>query len=296
MATKFSNTLQMSNSTDALFRAWVQFVDDLFLVTGLWLNTTDTGQMTIASATHPGTTNAKVGYRIYKMNDALQATAPCFVRVDYGSGSAANTPGMFWTIGTGTNGSGTITGQLFSSGATPLMTAGANGTNACNSYGSADTNRLQGLMFVRSAATDVMIFGIERTKDTNGNDTATGFLVFGQDGANGLALNWYILATPGTQPPGERINMLISGTAPTFGPDAGVGLLGYFAGALQPFGLGAIAVNSGDFAAEGTVTLSLYGSSHTFQLGNSATNQVFLNTGPGTATARGATRCGIRYE
>lgn len=297
MATNFSTALQMSNSTSTLFRAWAQFIDDTFLIKALWLQTADTGQMTISTATAPVAANTKVGYRVYKMNDALQATSPIFVRVDFGSGSAAATPGIWFTIGTGSNGSGTITGILFNGGAsaTPQVMPGANATSACDSYGSGDTNRIHFLMFVRSGANDLLIWSIERGKDSSLNDVGTSIYFGYGDGATGFGVTGVASTTPGSQPSLERPCVMLSDNS-AFGSDVGVALPGYWNSILQPPGIGVIAVNSTDFSAEAPVTMSLNGTSHTFQLGNSGTNQLFLNTGSGGATARLGTRIGIRYE
>lgn len=299
MATQFSTALQMSNSTAVLFRAWVQFIDDALLVhagSG-WVNTADTGQLTISGASAPGAANTKVGYRIYHMNDTLQATSPLFMRLDFGSGSATSTPGVWITLGTGSNGSGTITGVLFNGGAsaTPNVTSGANGTNACDSYSSGDTNRIAVMQFVRASANDIMMFGVERSKDTNGNDTAAGFYIGYSDAANGLGVVGYVNATPGSQPAIERPNLVLSNSS-AFGSDVGIGLIGYFNGIIQPYGLNFIFVNSTDFAAEASLTMSVYGTSHTFQLGNSGTSQILVATGANNGTARIGCRAGIRYE
>src|SRR4051812_37579075 len=103
MSTRTDTTLQPSNSTDALFRAWVQFIHDTLITTGGWVDPGDSGQMTIASATHPSVANTKVGYRIYRMADSLQGSAPVFIRLDYGSSASANTPGIWITVGQGSD-------------------------------------------------------------------------------------------------------------------------------------------------------------------------------------------------
>ncbi len=298
MAIKFSNALQCTNSTAALFRAWVQFIDDTLLVAGTWVNTADTGQMTIASAAAPVGANSKIGYRVYKMGDALQATAPCFMRLDYGSGSATNTPGIWITIGTGSNGSGTITGLLFNGGgsATPQVMTGINDTTACNSYSAAGSNWVAVMLFVRSAGNDLLIFNVERSKDAStGADTGAGFLIGYGDTTTGYGVCGYLISTPGSQPSIERPQLFLSNSS-AFGSNVGIGLIGYFNGVLQPFGLTVIGANSADFSAESPVTMTLYGSAHTFQLGNTGTNQLFIATGAGNGTARIGCRIGIRYE
>ena len=75
------------------------------------VQTADTGQIDTATVARPGT-NTNAGYAIFRFDDALQSTAPYFVRLDFGTGSAANAPRVQVTIGTGSNGSGTITGVV----------------------------------------------------------------------------------------------------------------------------------------------------------------------------------------
>ena len=133
MAISLSTVLFPDNSTDANFRAWVQFVHDLLITTGGWVDPGDTGQLNIAAAAHPIAANTKVGYRIYRMDDTLQATSPVFMRLDYGSSATANQTGIWVTIGTATDGAGTIptANMRFNGGSssTPQITS-AGGSSA----------------------------------------------------------------------------------------------------------------------------------------------------------------------
>src|SRR5580765_2177935 len=103
MATRFSTTLKPDVNTDAIFRAWAQFIEDTFVTTGGWLVSTETGNTLPANLAHPTSTNQKKGFRVYKMNDSLQATYPIFIRIDYGSGNNGPNPGIWVTIGTGSD-------------------------------------------------------------------------------------------------------------------------------------------------------------------------------------------------
>lgn len=294
MATRFSAALQMTNSTDPLWRAWVQFVDDVFVASGGWVNTADTGQMTISTSLHPTIANTIVGYRIYRMADALQATAPLFVKCSYGSSAAAaNSPQVTIALGTGTDGAGNITGSL----ATLAVTSGLNGTNASTSYGSADTNRCQFMLFVRNAATDSFLFSVERTKDaTTGADTADGFLISWQDTTPGT-VSIYLNALPGAQPPAERWCVVLSNANPsTFGSNTGIGFPLHFKGFVQPVGLGIIVVNKSDFLAAAQPSVSVYGTNHTYQLADSDANAMSVGIGGGGAGTISARRFGIRFE
>lgn len=301
MATRFSNTLHINNSTDADFRAWVQFIEDTLVTTGGWVVTGDTGQMTISTASHPTAVNQKVGFRLYRMADTLQATAPVYMRLDYGSCAASAGEPAFWiTIGTGSDGAGNITGLLFNGGASATATLQTNitGTNACDSYGSASTSRVHLLMFVRSGGNDLLVFSLERSKDTNGNDTADGLIMVYNSTSNGVDRCQYLLCTPGSQPPIEAgISMILSNqSASSFSSNVGVGIAIPFKGIAQQPGTGFVAVDSGDFIAEATISFSLYGATRTYQLGNTATNQLSIPGGNTTTIIRSNTRVGIRYD
>lgn len=102
-----------SQATNAAFQAWVgEVVTALFTTIGL-TQTADTGQINPATVAAPGAVNTMQGYVIGRFNDTLQSTAPLFFKLEFGSGSASATnPQMYITIGTGSNGSGTLTGTL----------------------------------------------------------------------------------------------------------------------------------------------------------------------------------------
>lgn len=292
----------MSNSTDALFRAWVQFIEDTLVTTGGWTNTADTGQMTIATATHPAATNTKVGYRVYAMADALQATAPVFLRIDYGSASftSGTPPAMWLTIGTGSNGAGTITGIAFNGGASTIanVQASAAATSACNSYGSADTARASFLLFVRAGAADQMVFTIERSKDATGADTGDGvLLLYADNTSSGVSVSQYVVRV-GAQPPAEAgLSFLLSNRASSaFASDVAVGIPAHFKSIVQPLGINMIVVNDGDFLAQASVSFSLYGATRTYQLGDNSSNAVRMALGNAGANLRSNTRVGVRYD
>lgn len=100
-----------SFTTDAKFRTWGLAMSTAMQACGLVL-TSDTGQINWATVTKPVATNTQAGYEIYRFADSLQATAPVYIRIGYGSGGVAsgNSPATWLTVGTGSNGSGTITG------------------------------------------------------------------------------------------------------------------------------------------------------------------------------------------
>jgi len=149
------------------------------LTSGGWIQTSDTGQTASASFGSATGTVASLGYQIWCMNDSLQGTYPVFVKLEYGAGwvysPSYNYPnaGVWVTIGTGSNGSGTITGIIC---ARQLVTWASNVTGngaSCPSYTSASSNRLCCTLFVTY---NPIGFGIERTKTSTGTDATDGVL------------------------------------------------------------------------------------------------------------------------
>jgi len=173
------------SSTNAQFQAWGSGVDGTFITCG-WVRTSDTGQINWASVAFPASANTSQGYSIFKMNDSWQSTAPVFLKIEYGSGTgAALTPGFWITIGTGSDGSGNITGVLL----TRLQVYPWNNVNtASNCYFSGNTDRYCACLWPNSANSyEYILFSIERTKDSSGNTTSTGllFLTNGQTSSSG---------------------------------------------------------------------------------------------------------------
>lgn len=98
-------------NVDADFQAWVAGIHAQLLAVGL-VNTADTGQINPATVTKPSAGGAAQGYEIWRFNDTLQATVPVFVKFEYGSGATLDRPGLWFTVGSGSNGAGTLIGQV----------------------------------------------------------------------------------------------------------------------------------------------------------------------------------------
>lgn len=101
-------TTRIRHDSDATFREWgLEFATKLAAV-GL-TQTADTGQINWASVTRPGT-NTEGGFEMWRFNDTAHSTTPIFIRFGYGTGPSTTTPRLQITVGSGSNGSGTITG------------------------------------------------------------------------------------------------------------------------------------------------------------------------------------------
>lgn len=101
-------TTVIDHTSDAGFRAWVaEFIAQLLAV-GL-VQTADTGQINTATVTRPGT-STDGGYAVFRYSDALQATAPVFIKFYFGTDTVATRPRIRVQVGTASNGSGTLSG------------------------------------------------------------------------------------------------------------------------------------------------------------------------------------------
>jgi hypothetical protein len=88
------------------------------------IQTADTGQIDWTTVTMGG--SGVDGYEIWRFNDALQASAPVFMKIGYGNANLTTVPGVYLQVGTGSDGSGNLTG---------LTTTGFNKTGYTNSGG-----------------------------------------------------------------------------------------------------------------------------------------------------------------
>jgi hypothetical protein len=98
-------TTVIDQSTDAAFRTWVAEMITQIAGVGC-VQTADTGQINTATVTRAAV-NTAAGYTIWKFSDSS-----LFFKLEFGSGTVTTYPLMWITVGTGSNGSGTLTGQL----------------------------------------------------------------------------------------------------------------------------------------------------------------------------------------
>ena len=201
-------TVAPNNATDAEFRAWAQFIHDVF-ANGGWVQTGDTGQINLATATKPGAVNTKVGYEVWRMDDAHQSTNPIVLKLAYGSAAAgANVPAIWFIIGTETDGAGNLIdsadgsrpaylADFYTQTAAPIQSrTNSATTHIC--FGSADTDRAVFLAFEAKPSLSVTglscdfvnptndtaapgnfsnMFSIERARDANGDTTPDHIIV-----------------------------------------------------------------------------------------------------------------------
>jgi hypothetical protein len=159
-------------ASDADFRSWGSGLSAQFAAVGL-IKTSDTGQIDWSTVLKPSGGSLQRGYEVWRFNDALQATKPVFIRIDFGSGNTAVSPSLWVTVGTGTNGAGTLTGQV---GTTKQMA----GPGGANSYCSGSSSRLN-----LAAISGLIVLCVERTKTGAGADTGDGIVRYANSTSQG---------------------------------------------------------------------------------------------------------------
>lgn len=184
-----------ATSTNAQQAAWIEDFRQSLIDIGL-VQTADAGQFTVGTYTTVSAgTNSTAGsydidaYFIFRFNDALQATAPIFIKVEIckGVGSPANGYAVVLrvTVGTGSDGAGNITGPTAlirnnhgsassafalvynQSWASYSASAGFLGMVYCGGSGVSS-----GTMY------NSISFFVERIPDANGEPTAQGFTLW----------------------------------------------------------------------------------------------------------------------
>lgn len=285
-------------SSDALFRAWSQFINDALVTTSGWVDTAATGEVNLSTMTAPATNNTFAGYKVYRMADSLQATAPIFLKVEYGRGPGVNYPGLRLSIGTTHDGAGTLTGTQVLTAQQVSCNATSASSLAC--YASGSTNRFAVVLFADNTGAQYTIaFGVERTKDSTGADDSTGVVLSwcGHSGSAEVARVQVIPPSGGVPATSSRWNIPFdiptSGSA-VYGATLGVALLVPYAGdALRPtlnWGM----LNTTDIPVyNNTLSATCYGSAVTFL---SVGSGLFINrlTTPGATSFNG--RLLMRYD
>lgn len=180
--------------SNATFRAWVQAIHDALTATGCLVEVADSGDIAdISTLVTPNSTSVQRGYKVYRFDDALQATAPVFVKIQYGSSNGgADYPGLWLKAGTTHDGAGGIGGQTFAESRVGYTGIGeinkiyANKDGLAIYFGAASANDLAGLMVVG------------RTRNAAGQATGDGFYYVLADNGNGV--KWGVVPSAGSVP------------------------------------------------------------------------------------------------
>lgn len=249
-------------NTDADFRAWATVVHNALASGGL-VQTGDSGQIVLASVVKPGVANTAGGYEVWRFADTLQATVPLFFKIEYGVGTAITTPSLWITVGSGSNAAGTLTG--LTSTRTQMSPAASTLGTTKSVYASVATNRVWVAGGIDWAtATNSFFFGIERTKDSTGADTADGFYVQTSGGATtGTSFQsalWAGGASAASASSGPIVAPVSSRTA--VATDVAVTPSLYYQG--KPFYPTMLGAQAADIPGNLTYALTYLGGSHTY--------------------------------
>jgi hypothetical protein len=260
------------NSSLTNFKSWSQSISNAFSTFG-WTQTSDTGQVNWSTIVAVPSSNYV--YEIWKANDTQASTCPIYVKIEYGFN--VSNVAIRLTVGTGSNGSGTITSILAGYSAFIITNNAATfanqGITTYNCFFSGDAGEIRVCMWQGlNSPAGMSFFGIERSKDTSGNKTDDYFTVC------------HCNATTNTGNTAHRQQtMLKSGLTPGFeGTWIGVGCStqtnsGSFNSTVAAFPvfpligkignpmLGLMIACANDILDGATVTVaSMYGSTHTY--------------------------------
>lgn len=163
MATFIDGLTFTANDTGS-FRAWVSGTEAALNRIG-WINVAASGTIDYTTV-NPANSSAQIrGYSVWRFNDAFQADAPVFVKIDYGAGAAVSR--MQYGIQAGRNHDGN--GTLFNA-TTRVTSYPVFNSLATQSFGySGDAGRIAvitALQFGEAA------WGVERGRNANGTPSA----------------------------------------------------------------------------------------------------------------------------
>lgn len=270
--------------TNAAFQTCVQTIDTAIITTFGWVNSADTGQIDPLTVAKPAS-NADAGYRIYNTNDGGGLTT-WYVKIIYGLDASGNLR-LKVSLATGTNGSGTLSGQTSAVFTWDWTAPPASPTNLAMS---GTTGRL--MIFIGSFNSNRSAngFSIHRTVDGTGVATDDGMEFFYAP-SSGVACQF--IPKTGTIPSAESNRFPViftSGNTAVIGANVRFG---------HPILFGSSSNNNPSLAVMvwasadlspvtlTTKTLSVYSGSRVYLLDGDTHNSVFNG---------GNTRIGWRYE
>jgi len=176
------------HSSDAEFRAWGLALSNALTAAG-FPKSADTGQIDWATVARPAV-NTAGGYEIRYLDDSLHATKPCYVKIEYGTAASATIPQMWLTAGSGTNGSGTISGVMWTRQAVCMQAVaniGSFPTFVCVKPGYVAAAVARG---GQGSSTGTAFFSVARMCDAAGDPTDVGFhFLFSAGGSSSAPLN-----------------------------------------------------------------------------------------------------------
>lgn len=162
-------------STTTAFRAAVEAHRAMLADIGL-VRVPFTGEIDPSTVDAPSVSNSIQGYEIWRFDDALQATAPVYLKVGYGCDNLGS--GYFrlsLSVGTGTDGAGALTGAV-----TPamVMSMGNSSASALATYVSGDSGRLLLRPWPDLAPSFMYLLSVERIPSATGQPSGDGIVAW----------------------------------------------------------------------------------------------------------------------
>jgi hypothetical protein len=273
MATAQGN-YPFDSSTLANFIAWAQAISSALGTTAGWIQSADSGQV------NWGTISAVPGggayvYEIWEPNDGL---SNFYLKIEYGNFSSANQPSIRLTIGTSTNGAGSLVGSVVGPYIPWSGVPGATTTTyECRFSGA--PGRFHALLWRLAANGCTQSFSIERSVDSAGAYTSSHVTLITAGGNSGSPINQQTLhltlgpAPVQSAPGGNSGGLAVRAFYPVLGGGSGPGVfngsvgfetaspyIGYFDFPLTGVGAG----NTASYAEGNVFSTTLYGATRTY--------------------------------
>lgn len=251
----------MTNATDAQFRAWGKAISDSLQAVGI-VKTADSGQIDWDTVAAPTATSTQMGYEIYRFNDTIQSTAPVFIKLAFGSGgNGATYPALWISIGTGSDGSGTLTGEILSAKQNQINYTETVTTH----YISGSSNRF--VISIQGTSSGYqIILTVERTHNSSGSDTSNGVMVNRIAASSSVDSQHYLLFSDSSVVTVPQISCLTPvGLSGAKSPDINLYPVRFFTPGEGPVSNCLVGYISGDFAANASYTVSVCGIDRTFR-------------------------------
>jgi hypothetical protein len=253
------------------------------VVNGGAVNETHAGSATTTAQAAAPSTSTSV-YDVWESADALSSTLPIFLKFEYGTSSTASCITFAATAATGSNGSGTLTGNVSNR---VLHSLGTNSTTTFESDFSGATGRVAMMLFrPTSTATFPFFFAIERAHDATGADTDAYFVLYFADSA---AVVQQIIQKPALggvlTAEIEFVSALTTLSSGVVGTSVALGPCFPVIGKLDNPTMACAFAKGGDIVEGATVNIAFYGGSHTFLCTKASSTWTGLPRRAGTTNA-----------
>lgn len=161
----------------AQFRIWGKAISDGLAAIGM-IKTADTGQIDWTTVNKPAATTF-AGYEVWRFNDSLQSTVPIFFNLSYGCANNPTHPKLNMTVGSGSDGSGNITGvQINTIGLIANGTATPEDNSSKLSFMASDGSGISFIHQIDNSLSSIRsIFIIDRFRNVDGSPNNNGFII-----------------------------------------------------------------------------------------------------------------------